>query len=141
MIDFNSDGSIKLPEFMSKHKQEKEDRLKKGKCVLIKKEAVSFTAPKKCMLHLRLSDAITDTKFIETIYRQFNQNSKVPSKILKINEKEFDIEIGTHFMRCSDCSNLIKRFREFLYDNVIEEKGNCTYEIKSKNFCYEDYFE
>ena len=125
---------------MIKRKQETEDKLKKSKCLLIRKEMVSFTAPKRCILHLRFSDAFTDTGFVETIHRYFNEN--VPTKIIKINEKEFDIEIGTHFKRCSDCTNLIRKFKDFLYDNVIEEKGNCGYEdFKKMNFCYEDYFE
>jgi len=139
MIEFNSDGGIKLPDALIKRKQEKEYMLKKGNCLLVRKEMVSFTAPKKCVLHLKLSDAITDSRFVETNYRQFD--SEVPTKIIKLNEKEFDIEVGTHFKRCSDCSKLISGFREFLDGNVIEEKGNCSYEGKFINFCYEDYFE
>ena len=143
MIEFNPDGSIKLPESLVKHNEEKEYKLKKGRCILFKKEMVNFKSPKKCLVHLRLSDAISDNRFVETTYRYFNETSQVPSKIIKVNEKEFDIEIGTDFRRCSDCNNLISRFREFLEGNVIEEKGNCTYEspIRARNFCYEDYFD
>jgi hypothetical protein len=62
--------------------------------------------------------------------------------LIKINEKEFDIEIGTHFKRCSDCTTLVNRYREFMEDSLIIEKGNCTYEpFSSRNFSYEDYFE
>lgn len=132
MVEFNDDGSIKLPTPMIKRKQETENRLKKSKCMLIKKEKVSFTAPKKCMLHLRLSDAVLDNRFVDT------KCDNVPMKIIKISEKEFDIEIGTHFKRCTDCNDLINRYREFLH--VIEEKGNCDYE-GYRNFSYEDYFE
>jgi len=141
MVEFNPDGSIKLPEAAVKSKQEKEHRLKSSKCILIRKEMVSFTAPKKCMLRLKLSDAITDNRFVETIHGYFSSDSEVPSKLIKVNEKEFDIEIGTHFKRCSDCTRLIGRFREFLYGNIIEERGNCTYEKMQRNFCYEDHFD
>ena len=140
MQEFNPDGSIKLPCSMLKKKEEAEYRMKKGRCVFIKKEIISHMPPKRCMLHMTLSDAITDNRFVETTHRIFNESSAVPSKITKMTEKEFDIEIGTHFRRCSDCSILIKRFKEFLYDNVIEDKGNCSYE-GFNNFCYEDYFE
>lgn len=143
MFEFNKDGSLKLPDTVIKEKQKKEYRLKKGKCLLIKKEMTSFTAPKKCVLHLKLSEAIEDNGFVENVYRYFKMNSELPIKIIKINEKEFDIEIGTYFRRCSECIKLIGRFRGFLYDNVIEEKGSCTYEdiIRKQDFCYEDYFD
>ena len=141
MVEFNPDGSIKLPEAVAKIKQEKEYRLKSGKCMLVRKDIVSFTSPKKCMLHLKLSDAITDNRFVETIYKYFISDSEVPSKLIKVNDKEFDIEVGTHFKRCSDCTRLVSRFREFLYGNLIEEKGSCTYEKMQRNFCYEDHFD
>jgi len=139
MAEFNEDGSIKLPAAIQKMKMETEERLQKRRCIHVKKEMVSFTSPKRCMLHLRLSEAITQNTFVETIYGEFNKNSSVPSKIVRLHEKEFDIEIGTHFKRCSDCTNLIRRFKEFL--DVIEEKGTCTYEGFKMNFCYEDYFD
>ena len=143
MIQFNKDGSLKLPEKLIKNKSEKENRLKKGKCILIQKELVSTFPPKKCALHIKLSEAITNNQFIENIYKDFLNNSEVPSKLIKLNEKEFRIELGTCFKRCSDCSSLINRYKEFLDNNIIEENGTCSYEnnFKSKNFCYEDHFD
>ena len=143
MVEFNPDGSLNLPEHIKSQKEDKEQRLSKGHCVLIKKEIISTTAPKKCILNIKLSEAMNDNRFVDTTYRYFCDASKVPSKITKINEKEFQIEIGTHFRRCSDCTNLINRFREFLDNNVIEEKGQCGYEnnFRSQTFCEEDYFD
>ena len=118
--------------------------MQKGRCVHIRKEQVSFDSPKKCVLHLKLSEAIIDNRFVDTTYKYFSSDSEVPSKIIKINEKEFDIEIGTCFRRCTDCCDLIRRFREFLDGNVIEEKGSCTFEARAfgnPDFCYEDMFE
>ena len=143
MVEFNPDGSLKMPSALIASRQEKEERMKKGNCLLINKEVISFRPPKKCVLHLRLSKALKDNRFIENIYRYFCENSSVPTKIRCLNEKGFDIEIGTDFKRCSDCNKMVSRFKEFLDGNVIEEKGNCTYESSSKNnnFCYEDHFE
>lgn len=142
MIKFNKDGSLKLPDSLIIKKQEKEVKLKKGHCMLIKREIVSSASPKKCALNLRLSDAISDNRFVDNIYKNFLEKSSVPSKIIKINEKEFKIEIETHFKRCSDCNTLINKFRDFLDNNIIEEKGACSYEgFRSKSFCYEDYFD
>ena len=143
MVEFNKDGSLKLPDSLLRKKQEKEVKLKKGHCMLIRRELISSTPPKKCMLNLKISDAISDNRFVENIYKYFLEKSEVPSQFIKVSEKEFKIEIGTHFKRCSDCNNLINKFREFLDNNVIEEKGACSYEgnaFRSNNFCYEDYF-
>ena len=144
MVEFNPDGSLKVPSFMIENKRAKQERLIKGRCILIKKEVVDFKAPKKCKLNLQLSEAITNNDFINKIYKYFAEKAETPTKLNKINEKEFEVIIETDFKRCSDCNNLIKKFNEFLEGNIIEEKGNCTSksgEFKANSFCYEDYFD
>jgi len=141
MYEFNPDGSIKLPDRLARKKQEEEYRLQRGRCILIKRELVDDRSPKKCALHIKLSEAFTDNSFIEKVHKYFHNDSQVPSKLVKLNEKEFDIEIGTCFSRCRDCNLLISRFREHLDGNVIEDKGSCSFEGRNQDFCYEDYFE
>ena len=139
MIEFNADGSLKLPGALAKNKAENIDKLKRQRCIKIRREIVSSFAPKKCMLQITISDAIADTRFMQTIYAQFNQKSQTPSALRKIDDKTFEVDVGTDFRRCSDCNSLINRYREFLDGNIIEEKGGCTFEGR-KNFSYEDYF-
>lgn len=142
MFQFNPDGSLKLSAGTLQKKEDTINRMKVGKCILIHKEMVSFSAPKKCILRVKLSDAMSDNSFMENIHKYFKGQAETPTKIIKINDKEFDIEIGTNFKRCSDCTELIRRYRDFLDENLIEEKGNCTYEgPRGQSFCYEDYFE
>ncbi len=141
MVEFNPDGSIKLPGYMQKKREDDSNRLKNQRCIKIKREVISFTAPKKCSLHITLSERITDIRFIENIYNYFRENASVPTTIKKINEKEFIVEVGTNFKRCSDCNSLVNRYREFLDGNLIDIKGSCTSEGRQKNFCYEDYFD
>ena len=141
MVGFNPDGSIKIPEQFAQNKEENKEKLRGQRCIKIKRDIISFTAPKKCVLHITLSDAILDDRFIETIYGYFKNRASVPNSIKKINEKQFDVEIGTDFKRCTDCNSLIKEYREFLDGNMIEEKGSCTFEGSKRNFCYEDHFE
>ncbi|MFH1641496.1 MAG: hypothetical protein ABIC04_01195 [Nanoarchaeota archaeon] len=138
MFEFNPDGSIKLPELLRKNNEEIINKLRTQRCIKIKRKIVSYTAPKKCILDITLSDAITDNRFIENIYKYLK--STTPTKITKLSEKEFEIEVGTDFRRCSDCNSIINQYREFLEGNIVEEKGSCTYEGR-KSFCYEDYFE
>ena len=142
MVGFNADGSIKLPVWLANKKAENKAKLKTQRCIKIKKQIINDKTPKSCALHIILSDAFSDNRFIETIYNYFREKSEVPSKLIKINEKEFKVEIGTCFRRCSDCNRLVRELREFLEGNIIEDKGSCTYENKlQSNFSYEDYFE
>jgi hypothetical protein len=140
-MQFNPDGSLKLSSKTLQQRKDDEDRMRYKKCVLIRKEVVNFSAPKKCVLHLKLSDALIDSRFVETIYNYFKENAAVPSRFIKVNEKEFDIEIGTDFRRCSDCTNLVNKYREFLDGDIIEQKGSCTFSGFRNNFSYEDHFE
>ena len=141
MMQFNPDGSLKLSQKTVAQKKDNEDRMINSRCVLIRKEIVNFSAPKKCLLHLKISEAIADNRFVLTTYNYFKENAAVPSKMMKINDKEFDIEIGTDFRRCTDCTNLVNRYRESSDGNIIEQKGSCTFSGFRNNFSYEDHFE
>jgi hypothetical protein len=142
MVEFNPDGSLKLPLSVAKAKEEAERKLKSARCLRITQEVLSFKPPKKCVLHLQLSEALADNRFVSTIFQEFNEKAAVPAKLVKINEKEFDIEIGTDFKRCSDCASLIRQYKEFIDGNAIIKKGTCTFEGPgSREFSYEDYFE
>jgi len=136
MVEFNPDGSIKIPGSLAANLARKELKLKREKCILIKKEFLDFK-PKKCVLHIKVSEAFENSNFVSAIFHSLQLDT--PVKLVKINEQEYDIEIGTDFKRCSDCNIISRRFREYLEGNMIEEKGSCP--KKEKNFYYEDYFE
>jgi hypothetical protein len=140
MIEFNPDGSLKITGRIAQEKEEQSEKMRRQQCIKIKRELVSFKPPKKCLLKITLSDAINDKRFIETIFNSYKDYAKTPMKIARISDKEFEIEVGTDFRRCTECNALINRYREFLYGNIIESKGNCTFEGR-KNFSYEDYFD
>ncbi len=140
MVEFNPDGSIKLTGRIAKIDEEQKNRLRFQRCIKIKKEVVSTTAPKKCVLHFTISDAIKDIRFVGNLYNYFKETAEVPTKFIKLNDKEFQIEIGTNFRRCSDCNSLIGKYREFLDGNIVEETGACTFKGNT-NFSYEDYFD
>ena len=141
MMEFNPDGSIKLPASLAKKNEDDKQRMQSQRCITVFKDLVSTKAPKKCILHITLSNGLHDSRFVETIYREFKQTASVPSKIRQIDDKNFEVEIGTDFKRCTDCTSLLNKYREFLDQNLIEKKGNCTFEGRRNNFAYEDYFE
>ena len=140
MVEFNADGSLKLPRQFQEKKDDEENKMKFQNFIKIKKDVTSFKSPKECMLRLTLSNKITDKRFIEYIYNEWNQRAETPSKITKA-EDEYNIKIGTSFRRCSECTSLINRYREHLNGNLILEQGNCPFEGRKKDFCYEDYFD
>lgn len=137
---FNADGSIKLPSSMQARKDSEFSMLRNTRCIKVYREVVSFTAPKKCMLRIVLSDIVNDNRFVSTIFEQFKFRAKVPCSLQKVSDKEFVVILGTDFRRCSDCNSLISAYREFI-GNVIDVKGACTFEGFKKSFCYEDHFE
>ena len=139
MVEFNPDGSIRIPGAFAQAKSDRERRMRETRCAHIVKEMVSETAPKKCALHIRLSDAIPDGGFLHALYTYFNSDSQTPTKLITVSDREFDIEIGSDFRRCSDCRKLIGRIREFLDDSVIEDQGSCAH--PPREFCFEDHFE
>ena len=140
MMEFNPDGSIKLPDRLLKQKKDNEFKMKNGLCATIKKEVISAKSPKKCALNIIISEKFTNDDFVMRIYSQFMGSSEVPSKLSRIGKREFEVSIGTCFSRCRDCTNLVNRFREFLEGNLIEIKGSCTFE-SNRPFCYEDHFD
>lgn len=140
MLEFNPDGSLKLSNREQAQKTEKENKLKFQRSILVKREVVNFNSPKSCVLHIKLSDKIGDNSFIKRLFDFFSQQTATPSHITQLNDKEFDVFIGTNFRRCTDCNNLIGRYRQNLNGSLIDEKGNCTFESRS-NFSYEDYFD
>lgn len=140
MVEFNPDGSLKLTGSLAREKEEQADKMRRQQCIRVKRELVNFKPPKKCILKITLSDAITDKRFVETIFNDHKSHAKTPMKLTKASDKEFEIEVGTDFFRCTECNTLISRYREFLYGNLIDSKGNCTFEGR-KNFSYEDYFD
>jgi len=70
----------------------------------------------------RLRHLFFNREFVSRIYGYFKEKAEVPTKLVKVSEKEFDVEIGTCFRRCSDCNSLVSRFRESLDGNIQRKK-------------------
>lgn len=140
MVEFNADGSLKLTGKAKEITDNKEYKMKHGRCITIKKNLVSFTAPKKCMLDIKISNMLNDVRFIKTILNQHKEFAKTPMKLV-VEDFDMGVEIGTDFLRCRECSQLISKYREFLGGNIIVESGNCTYETHKRGFSEEDYFD
>ena len=121
-MEFNSDGSLKLPPKMQKSLDNQNERMNSSRCIKIKKEIINFEAPKKCNLQITLSNAISDFRFVNNIYNYFLEGSTVSTKLIQIDDLNYTIEIGTDFKRCSDCTNLINRYLKTNEISIIKQK-------------------
>ena len=135
-FQFNPDGSVKLPVAIQQAPADADRRMATTRCLNVKKEVM--TPHKRCTLHVKLSPLVSGD-VVEKLHSYFKSQSETPTKIQKLNDKEYLIEIGEGFRRCSDCSSFVGRMREFMDGNVILDKGNCTYEPRS--FSYDDHFD
>lgn len=141
MVGFNPDGSIILPAGMAREKDDQEGRMRHGRCVRVRKEVVNDRPPKKCVLHVKVSEKVPMVDVMMVPYKGFVSATITPTRFNKINDKEAQVEIGSEFRRCSDCEALIKRFGEQLEGNIIVEDGNCASRKREQEFCDEDYFD
>lgn len=105
--------------------------MKHTKCIKIEKEVISIDAPKKCVLHITLSQAFSDGTIVEKVYSYFQKDAQTPSKLIRKNDHEWDIEIGTTYKRCSECFEIVNRFKAYLEENVIIDKGSCYFEPRT----------
>ncbi len=141
-IEFNPDGSIRLPTQIARAQEDNERRMKIGRCFHVRKEVVSRAAGmKKCVLHVTVSDKMAAEMPVERLYQYFIQsNPETPTKIVKVDSNRYAIEIGSAFRRCTDCTSFVSRLKGFTDGSIIVEKGLCTFEQNNRSFAYEDFF-
>ena len=121
-MEFNPDGSIKLPSKFAKQ----------AKKMNIRKDIISEYAPKSC----RMSIAGDKQKIIWVLSR-----FECDTPIKKVETDDgFDVEIGSDFKRCSDCKNLSYRLSASVNGDSSIDIGTCTAKGVHPQFCEEDYF-
>lgn len=123
-MEFNADGSIKLPESLQT-KKDADNRVLEGRSLSITKQVVKTTAPKSCTLTIVPSKNLEEG-FVEKTYGFFVKRSNTPTKLTRGNG-EYVITIGSAFSRCKDCTMFVSSCRDYL-GRIIEKKGNCTYQ-------------
>lgn len=127
-MQFNPDGSLRLSVQAQAKQDEEATKMQTEKCALVKRCVINHNAPKKCLIQLKLSDQVTDSKFVEMFYSKYKEQTSTPTSLRKLSDKEFELEVGSDFKRCADCNRFIGHFRETLPGRVIDKKGNCTFQ-------------
>ena len=134
-MEFNLDGSIKLPKNVLKKKEDDKKTFLEKPSIRVIRNQISSTTPLKCELTIQASERLSDPKKIESIFKQstgkFSHMAQLSIK--KINNREFLVKITSGMYRCSWCNN----FREFLgkeFNVEVINQGSCFEYISSKRY-------
>ena len=127
-VEFNPDGSIKLPDRLVKKKIDDEKLFQEQPCIKIIKNQISSSTPLHCELKIQASKKLEDHKDIEKIFRRatgkFRHNAQLSIK--KINNREYTVSIISGMYRCDWCNN----FKEFI-------KKELNVEVINLGSCFE----
>lgn len=111
-IEFNMDGSIKLPESMVKKKENDDKIFQDEPSIRLIINQISSVTPLTCELQIQASDKLENFDKIELIYNQATGKFRHMANlsIRKVNDKEYIVTIISGMYRCSWC----KDFRTFI---------------------------
>jgi hypothetical protein len=122
-MEFNPDGSLKIPKLYEK----------KARRMNIRKDILSEYPPKSCILSVK-GDCSSVRRIFDSLERE------TPMKLSEA-DKGFEIVVGSDFKRCSDCRNLVYKLSAAVQGDCNIDNGTCSAKGSQQVFCYEDYFE
>ena len=124
-MEFNPDGSLKLPDCILKKKEGDDEIFSNEPSIRITRHQISPETPLKCELIIEASDKLDNPEKIKDFYNTAISKFKhmADLSIKKINERKYSVIIISGQFRCSWCES----FRRYLKGmNVkIIEWGSC----------------
>ena len=127
-LEFNPDGSMKLPESMVKKKEDEDKIFQDEPCVRIIRDQISTVTPLTCELLIQASDKLDNFDKIEYIFETSKERVVhgvgADLSIKKINNKEYVVKIISGAYRCSWCENFRKGIERSMKVKVINW-GSC----------------
>ncbi len=134
MVEFNPDGSIKLPEHLIKNQENYDEDFRSKPCVRVVREQISERTPLKCELRIQASPLLRFPQRITSIFDTASQKFKHGAQlsIRREGEREYVVRIISGRYRCSWCEN----FRKYLKNELgvkVQEWGSCFDYLKGKN--------
>lgn len=122
-IEFNPDGSMKLPEEIV-NKKENDDKIFQNKpSIRIIRNQSSVETPLTCELCIQASNKLENFDKIESIYKRATGKFRHMANLSfrKINNREYNVTIISGMYRCSWCEN----FRTFIEGEMNVKVINC----------------
>ncbi|MFH1064704.1 MAG: hypothetical protein V1729_06480 [Candidatus Woesearchaeota archaeon] len=126
-IEFNPDGSIKLPTKMASRRIAQDNTFDNYPCVRVTRDQISHSTPLKCDLIVDVSPKFMYPNRIETMYEfardRFPHEANM--KMVKEGNRRYVISIISGRLRCSWC----QAFRNHLQNNLecrFLQGGSCS---------------
>ncbi len=134
-VEFNPDGSIKLPEGVGKKKEDDDKTFENEKCIKIVRDQISSVTPLKCELRILASEKVENPEKIESIFKHATGKFRhlADLSIKKINNREYVVTIISGQFRCTWC----EQFREFIgteMDAKVINWGSCFNYTPSREY-------
>ncbi|MEK6886207.1 MAG: hypothetical protein AABW88_00060 [Nanoarchaeota archaeon] len=104
MVEFNPDGSIKLPSRMTKQNDANDNLFATQPSFKILRNQTSTVTPLTCELHIEASKHILTPNIIELAFNEAKNNFKTDAGLTKTNNV---IKIVSGFNRCNWCHHFI----------------------------------
>jgi len=125
-IEFNPDGSMKLPENLAKKKEDEDRVFQDEPSVRIIRNQISTVTPLTCELVIQASDKLDDFEKIESVFREATGRFRhmADLSIRKIGDREYTVKIISGMYRCSWCENF-RRFIEREMKVKVINWGSC----------------
>ena len=125
-IEFNADGSIKLPGKLQEKKEQQDSNFQDRAVIRITKCKVSASTPLKCELTITASDKVTNPKIISYLFQECSRNftGGADLSIRQTNDREYVISIISGYKRCTWCNQFMDYIRDET-DFAFQVKGYC----------------
>lgn len=134
-VEFNPDGSIKLPEIMVKKKEDDDKIFQDEPSIRIIRNQISTVTPLTCELQIQASDKLKNFDRVESIYKQATGKFRHMANlsIRKTNNREYTVKIISGRYRCSWCENFRKFIEKEMNVKVINW-GSCFDYASSRKY-------
>ena len=126
-IEFNPDGSIKLPDRMINKRKQEDEVFESRPAIRITRDQVSYVTPLKCELSIEASPLLGNPQRIKALFEYAEERFRHEANlsITKEHEKKYVITIISGKFRCTWCQT----FRNYLQNSLdcrMIQKGSCS---------------
>lgn len=131
-MEFNDDGSLKVPEGRVKELVDDEKIFKNEPSIIITKNQISMENPARCELIIELSKNVEKPERIKGVFNLCTGKFKHMAQLVMsdVKENKYKVSIVSGQYRCSWCTN----FMDFIakeMDVKILGRGSCLSYVKA----------
>ncbi len=119
MVEFNSDGSIKLPGRMTRQQEENDVIFSSRPSFKMLRNQTSTITPLTCELHIEASKHV-NPNIIESVFNQAKNNFRTDAGLsIRKEEGRYIVKIVSGFNRCNWCHHFINSLSDSADARII----------------------